>query len=91
MENDVLYCFDRGCVLFSFHPQGEAGPREIAEISEEALRDVFGARGGGDSLAEACCLHRDSILEAALNRWRLHPGAPVELTTADFAPHSAAA
>lgn len=82
--SDVIYCFDRGCVLFAIHPEGASGPREIAEISEEALRDVFGARGDGESLAEACRTHMDSIAEAALLHWRGRPGAPVELGTADF-------
>jgi hypothetical protein len=84
MECDPIYCFDRASVLFAVYPEGSGGPRVVGEISEDALRDVFGAQGGGDSLVEACQRHGDVIEEAALRHFRRTPNAPVRLTTHDF-------
>lgn len=85
MTSDAIYCFDRASVLFAFYPQGSPEPRVLAEISEDALRDVFGAHGGGDSLVEACRDHADLIEQAALQRYRHDPGKPVMLGIDDFA------
>jgi len=84
MAFDAIYCFDRASVLFAIYPNGPEGPRVVAEISEDALRDIFGARGGGSSLVEACRNHFDLIEEAALQRCRHAPGKPVTLKTRDF-------
>jgi hypothetical protein len=83
-NSDEIYCFDRASVLFAIHPQGSGGPRVVAEISEDALRDVFGAQGGGDSLVEACQTHFDRIEEAALRHQREDPEKPVMLGIGDF-------
>lgn len=85
MDCDAIYCFDRASVLFAIYPEGGKGPRIVAEISEDALRDVFGAHGAGDSLVEACQSHCDVIEEAALRHYRQNPKAPVLLATRDFA------
>jgi hypothetical protein len=84
MSCEALYCFDRASVLFAFHPRGSEGPRLVGEISEDALRDIFGADGGGDSLVEACTDHFEQIEEAALEHYRQDPGKPVELKVSDF-------
>ena len=84
MDSDAIYCFDRARVLFAIYPEGGKGGRIVAEISEDALRDVFGAHGGGDSLVEACRSHFDLIEEAALRHYRRNPKQPVLLATADF-------
>lgn len=92
MTSDASYCFDLASVLFAIYPKGSAGPRIVAEISEDALRDVFGAQGGGDSLVAACCEHFDQIKAAALDHYRRGPEKPVVLETGDFAfPSSLAA
>jgi hypothetical protein len=92
VARDAIYCFDRASVLFAIYPSGRPQPRVLAEISEDALRDVFGAHGGGDSLVEACRDHADLIEQAALQRWRHDPGEPVRLGIEDFAfPSSFAA
>ena len=46
MNCDAIYCFDRASVLFAIYPEGRAGPRVVAQISEDALRDIFDAHGG---------------------------------------------
>jgi len=56
----------------------------LGEISEDALRDVFGAQGG-DSLVEACRDHFDLIEQAALQHYRHDPEKPVTLGIDDFA------
>lgn len=84
MTSDAIYCFDRASVLFAIHPGGSAGPRVVAEIAEDALRDIFGAQGGGDSLVAACRAHADRIEQAALRHYRRDPEKPVMLRTADF-------
>ena len=85
MECDAVYCFDRASVLFAIHPEGAGGPRLIAEISEDALRDLFGATGGGDSLVQALREHFDVIEQMALCHHRHQPSRPVVLCTQDFA------
>lgn len=84
MTSDAIYCFDRASVLFAIHPEGTGGPRVVAEITEDALRDIFGARGGGDSLVEACREHADRIEDAAMRHYRRDPEKPVLLKTGDF-------
>lgn len=84
MECDAIYCFDRASVLFAIYPDGRNGPRVIAEISEDALRDLFGATGGGDSLVEACKEHFDAIEPMALCHHRREPTRPVVLSIDDF-------
>ncbi|MDN8615202.1 hypothetical protein [Variovorax ginsengisoli] len=84
MTTDAIYCFDRASVLFAIYPEGDGGPRVVAEITEDALRDIFGAQGGGDSLVEACREHADRIEGAAMRHYRHDPEKPVLLQTADF-------
>ena len=92
MTSDAIYSFDRANFLFAIYPKGSAGPRILAEISEDALRDIFGAQGGGDSLVAACLEHFDQIEEAALHHYQHDPKKPVMLETSDFAfPSSFAA
>jgi hypothetical protein len=92
MTSDAIYCFDRASVLFAIYPEGSPEPRVVAAIAEDALRDVFGARGGGDSLVETCREHFDLIEQAALRHYRHDPGRPVMLGIDDFAfPSSFAA
>ncbi|MDM0116372.1 hypothetical protein QTI66_29910 [Variovorax sp. J22R133] len=85
MNCDAIHCFDRASVLFAIYPEGSNGPRVVAQISEDALRDIFGAHGGADSLVEACCDHFEQIGETAMQRYRREPGKPVVLENADFA------
>lgn len=84
MKCDAIYCFDRASVLFAFYPNGNESSRHIGEISEDALRDLFGARGGGDSLINACSEHFDLIEKAALEQYQHRPDHPVALTVSDF-------
>jgi hypothetical protein len=85
MVSDAIHCFDRGSVLFALYPHGPDGPRVVAEISEDALRDIFGACAGAESLVEACVGHLDQIQAAALRRYRSAPSRPVVLGNGDFA------
>ena len=84
METDAIYCFDRASVLFPIFPDGRGGRRVIAEISEDALRDLFGAAGGGDSLVQACKEHFDVIEQTALHHYRHDPPRQVMLSTDHF-------
>lgn len=85
MISNAIYCFDRASVLFAIYPKGRAGPRIVAEVSEDALRDIFGAQGGGDSLVAACLDNLALIEELALQHYRHDPEKPVMLETGDFA------
>ncbi|RZL96197.1 MAG: hypothetical protein EOP82_01110 [Variovorax sp.] len=84
MARDAIYCFDRARVLFAIHPNGCAGRRVVGRNLGDALRDIFGAQGGGSSLVEACWNHFELIEEAALQHCRHEPGKPVMLVTRDF-------
>lgn len=60
------------------------GQRVTMRISEEALQDHFGARGGGWSLIEAYRSNSYTIDAKAIEKLRANPGEPVLLRTADF-------
>ncbi len=85
MNCEAIHCFDVATVRFAIYPDGPDGPRILAEISEDALRDLFGARGGGDSFVRACQAHFDLIEAQALARHRTAPLQAVKLSTSDFA------
>lgn len=85
MKCEAIHCFDVATVRFAIYPDGYDGPRILAEISEDALRDLFGARGGGDSLVGACEANFDLIEAQALVRHRAAPLKAVKLCTSDFA------
>jgi hypothetical protein len=84
MKFEAIYCFDTGSVRFAFHPEGADAPREVAEISEDALRDLFGASGDGESLVAACQQHFERIEAKAIERHRQMGGRPLRLEIADF-------
>jgi len=85
MNCEAIHCFDVATVRFAIYPDGFDGPRILAEISEDALRDLFGARGGGDSLVRACQAHFGLIEARALARHRSAPSKAVQLNISDFA------
>jgi hypothetical protein len=87
----AIYCFDTASVRFAIHPEGPEGERCIVEIAEDPLRDLFGARGGGDSLVHAYLMNADLINVLALARHRETGGRPVRLETADFETSDAGA
>ena len=70
MRCEAIHCFDRATVQFAIYPDGLDGARILAEISEDALRDVFGASGGGDSLLQACNNYFTAIGAKALDVYR---------------------
>jgi hypothetical protein len=77
---EAIYCFDTATVRFAIFPEGA---RTVAEIREEAMRDLFGANGGGDSLVRAYFENEDLIRATALRRY-CDGQRPVLLETADF-------
>jgi hypothetical protein len=88
---EAIYCFDTATVRFAIYPEGLAGDRIIAAIGEDPLRDLFGARNGGDSLVQAYLSNAPSIDTLAIERYRELPGGEVLLETADFeAAHACA-
>jgi hypothetical protein len=86
---EAIYCYDIASVRFAVY---EDGQRIVAEIGEYALRDVFGARGGSESLLEAYRQYAPAIGALALERHHAAPGAPIVLGTVDFMedPHTLA-
>ena len=85
MNCEAVHCFDTATVRFAIYPDGLDGPRILGEITEDALRDLFGARGGPDSLLEACERHFELIAATAVIRHRLKPRQSIKLETMDFA------
>lgn len=78
---EAIYCFDTATVRFAIYP--DSGARVVAEISEDPLRDLFGASGGGDSLVAAYARNAVLIDERALELHRIGR-RPVLLETHDF-------
>ncbi|MDM0117959.1 hypothetical protein QTI66_38385 [Variovorax sp. J22R133] len=85
MNCEATHCFDTATVRFVIHPDGFDGPRVLAEITEDALRDAFGARGGPDGLLDACKRHFEFIAATAVQHHRLSPSRAVRLDTTDLA------
>jgi hypothetical protein len=84
MRFEGIYCFDRGVVCFAIFPTGAGGPRVLADISEEALAEIFKVRGGGDAWLQGCAANFDVIATAANEKWTAYPGAEVHLEPQDF-------
>lgn len=84
MKCEAIHCFDKATVRFAVYPDGFEGPRVLAEVSDDALRDVFGARGGADSLLQACREHFYLIEAKAVRRFRQDPAKPILLDTRDL-------
>lgn len=78
---EAIYCYDVGSVRFAVYEDGE---RIVADIGEYALRDVFGARGGSESLLEAYRQNAPAIGALALEKYHSAPGAQIVLGTVDF-------
>ncbi|SFM64172.1 DUF1488 family protein [Variovorax sp. OV329] len=78
---EAIYCYDTACVRFAVY---EEGRRILVDIGEDALRDVFGACGGGESLLDSYRQHAPLIDALALERHHAAPGAPILLGIADF-------
>lgn len=85
MDFQGIYCFDRGTVRFAIYPQGDAGPRVLADITEQALADVFHIHGEQqDAWLEGCRHNFLDICDRATTRYRADPAAPIVLETRDF-------
>jgi hypothetical protein len=82
--SEAIYCFDTATVRFAIYPDGPAGGRVVAEISEDPLRDFVGADGGGDTLVEAYKANASIIDACALERYHETPHHPVLLEIRDF-------
>lgn len=82
--SEAIFCFDTATVRFALYPTGSDGPRIVAQIAEPALRDLFGACGGGDSLVEAYKQYSAVIDALALKRYQMAPATTLMLETVDF-------
>ena len=82
MAAEAIYCFDTATVRFAIYPEG--GGRVVAEISEDPLRDFFGADGGGESLLQAYAQNAGFINTRAIERHVASGGRPVRLESSDF-------
>ena len=78
---EAIYCFDTATVRFAIYL--DSGARVVAEISEDPLRDLFGAGGGGDSLVAAYARNAALIDERAREVHRIGR-RPLLLETHDF-------
>lgn len=83
--SEAIHCFDRAAVRFAIYPDGLDGARVLAEIHENALRDVFGAREGADSLLHAFDANAGWIEQVAVQRYRRRPGDAIMLESDAFA------
>ncbi|MEJ8821672.1 hypothetical protein WKW80_06425 [Variovorax humicola] len=82
--HEAIYCFDTASVKFAIYPEGPDGPRIIAQVGEDPLRDYFGATGGAESLVDAFVAHASRIEGKALQRYRTTSHKPVVLSSEDF-------
>lgn len=84
MTREAIFCFDTATVRFAVYPDGIDGARVIAQIGEDPLRDLFGAKGGGDTLLAAYDRHADAIDALAVAHFRRNPQQAIVLHTKDF-------
>ncbi len=78
---EAIYCFDTASVRFAIYVDGV---RFVAGISEDPLRDLFGASEGGESLVQAYVDNAEIINATAIERHRMTGGRPILLETVDF-------
>ena len=83
MKCEAVHCFDRATVRFAVYPEGTAGPRVLAEISEDTLRSAFGVQGGPDSLVEACAQNYPLLEEMVVRRFNKDPSQLILLSWPD--------
>jgi hypothetical protein len=84
MNCEATHCLDTATVRFPIYPEGWDGPRIMARISEEALRNLFGAGTDDESLIGACQAHFDLIEAKALERYQADPSQAIVLGACDF-------
>lgn len=84
MKREAIYCFDTATVRFAIYPDGFDGARVVAQIGEDPLRDLFGAKGGGDTLLAAYDRHADAIDALAAAHFHRAPQQAIVLHTKDF-------
>ncbi|RZI60307.1 MAG: hypothetical protein EOP14_01730 [Pseudomonas sp.] len=84
MIAEAVYLQASQTVRFAIYPQDIDGPRVLAEISENALEELFGADKHPKSWVSTCCVHFDFIKEVALQHYRSFPHLPISLRTIDF-------
>jgi hypothetical protein len=90
MRQEAIYCYDLASVRFAIYPDGPDGARLLAEITEQALRYLFGARGDSDALLRAYAASATLIDAAAVRQYRAAPQSPIRLDVADFSAALAA-
>jgi hypothetical protein len=84
MRREAIHRFDLAAVRFAIYPDGDDGPRILADIADNALRDHFGARDGPQGLVEALELNFHRIEAEAIRQYRAAPAQPIRLETRDF-------
>lgn len=84
MACEAIYLKETDRVKFAIYPDGFDGPRIIAEIAADALRNRFGGHGVGSSLVRAYLHHSDAIDAQAVQSFRAAPTQPVVLDAAVF-------
>jgi len=84
MPSEAVYFASRAVVRFAIYPEGFKGARILAEISTDALREVFGAHDDGSSLLATYQSHFARIQNKALSCYYHAPSIPVQLESADF-------
>lgn len=85
MACEAIYVDETNVVRFAVYPDGFDGPRILAEISADLLRQRFGGHGRGRDLVGAYLHHSEAIDAQAVQCFRAAPSQPVSLRAADFA------
>lgn len=79
-----IYRIDTASVRFAFYPDGDDGARILGDISENTLRDVWGAQMCEQGLIEVCTQHFTLIEARAIAAYRTDPTRPIVLNASDF-------
>jgi len=89
MMAQATYRYDTATVQFAIYPHGPESAPVIAEITESALRALFGAKGGPSSLVKAYEDASDAINGVALSHFNAAPERSVVLKISSFLGASA--
>ena len=79
-----IHRIDTASVRFAFYPDGYDGARILGDISENTLRDIWGAHMCEQGLIELCTQNFELIETMAIAAYRTDSTRPIVLSVSDF-------
>lgn len=84
MPTEAIYVPAHKTVRFAIYPEGFEGPRILAEISEDALKNYFGASDSALEIVQSYRYNFAKIQAIALKKYALSPSSFILIKEEDF-------